>query len=35
MQRREQSGAAGAENENVGLEVLDVHARLKIPAPGK
>ncbi len=29
MQRGEQPGAAGAEDQNVGLEMLDVHARLR------
>jgi hypothetical protein len=30
MQRREQPGAAGAEDQNVGLEVLDVHCLTRI-----
>ena len=35
MQRGKQPGAAGAEDQNVGLETVDVHVGLRIHAPGK
>ena len=35
MQRREQTGAAGAENQNVGLEAFEGHAILRTCAPAR
>jgi hypothetical protein len=34
MQRGKQPGAAGAEDQNIGLQTLDVHWALRIRARG-